>query len=427
MNKIHFENSENPFSSKIKISNLYLNPFINQLFSVLVNSIGQKDFLILVLGESQSGKTTLLSKLITQIQDSVKPCKLNINRKDKSPKSARNQLSAFLYKTEESQVIILDDAHQLSGQELSIIFQNAWDSNKKTSQLILFCEPGINSILSPLLKKMPKKTSVNKIYLKELTEKQTRDYLNHYLKISNLQDQYAFSKVSIKNIYVNSKGLPGKINHEAADIFSETKITPPDRKKLKLLVGITISCAIIAVVIYVITGVNPNKNIPELVTYPETIIKKIVSVDKPIKVTDPKLAGSTAQPGIIKPVIVNEKVEKKTIKTNNNQIIFQEQWILDQEPQLFTIQVMAATDDDSINRFVKLNKNNDNSIAYYKMHFKKDIWYKFITGKYKTFEKAKQASLGLPENLLKLGPWPRKFASIQSDINTFIKTSKPNQ
>jgi len=52
------------------------------------------------------------------------------------------------------------------------------------------------------------------------------------------------------------------------------------------------------------------------------------------------------------------------------------------------------------------------------------VWYKLISGKYKTLEKAKTACYNLSDELKTFGPWPRHFASIHNDINKFIKTNK---
>ena len=201
------------------MNRLYSNKLIDQFFSVLINSIGGKDFLILVIGEPKSGKTTLLSKLTSEIEQEIKTCQLKIKKNDKSTLKDNNKHPIFLYSTEESQVILMDDAHDLSHYELSIILRNAWDSKKKINQLILFCEPDINATIVSLLKEMPKKTSVNKLYIPCFDSKQTESYLTHYLVASNMSDQFSFSRSNIKNIYKKSNGLPGLINQEAEKIF----------------------------------------------------------------------------------------------------------------------------------------------------------------------------------------------------------------
>lgn len=463
MKMINSENPDNPFSFESQLTNIYSNKVIDQFFSVLINSIGGKDFLILVIGESQSGKTTLLTKLTTQIKENLKPCHLKIREKD-DPLPKNSKYPAFLYNTEDNQVIILDDAHKLNPQELSIILKNVWDSDKKTNQLILFCEPEINSMLSSLLKKMPKKTSVNKLYIPSLDQQQTKSYLNHYLKESNLIDIFTFSKTSVKNIYKKSKGLPGKINLAAEQIFLKKTASIAVNRKPKSLFSPALAFTIIILFLFSITGFvllkknntislfNSNKTAsdPPL----KTITKTIIPSDKTNKqeivqpsIIEEKIKSKTFEtstitetdiqtPNTITPIqkelkkpepiktkslpqksVTIAKIQKKTsIWSTKKPVILQEKWIMFQEPLLYTIQVMAAKEEDSVSRFLKLNKNNPNEIAYYKMYSNDGTWYKFISGKYKTFEKAKSACYDLPEQLQKLGPWPRKFASIQKDI-----------
>lgn len=475
MNMIHSENPDNPFLSKLELTELYSNSLIDQFCSVLINSIGGKDFLLLVIGESKSGKTTLLSKLTSQIEQDVKPCQLKIRKNNDLPLNT-NKHPAFLYKTENNQVIIMDDAHELNSQELAIILKNAWDSDKDTNQLILFCEPRINTTISSLLKEMPKKASVNKLYIPCFDKKQTESYLNHYLEISNLSEKFSFSDNNIKKIFEESNGLPGKINHAAKEIFSEisssTINTNQTKSKYIPLFAFLIIFFFLTIATYFIfkkpsiisipnetVTKDSHKSITKKIQQPDntdkivkinpaqdlntkqhfnekTIIEstinekgnlktepdqtKIADTDKAIVSQQPviKPARVITKPQISKPVIIETTEKESILKTTN--------WILTQEPLLFTIQIMAAKDDDAIDRFLKLNTNNQNQIAYYKMNFKKDIWYKFILGKYDTLEKAKTAIHNLPEKLKSLGPWPRQFRSIQNEVNEFIKNSEGN-
>jgi septal ring-binding cell division protein DamX len=85
---------------------------------------------------------------------------------------------------------------------------------------------------------------------------------------------------------------------------------------------------------------------------------------------------------------------------------------------------MAANAKDAIDRFLKLNINTENEFAYYKMYSNGSVWYKFISGRYKTLEKARTACYNLSDELKTFGPWPRHFASIHNDINKFIETNK---
>ena len=474
MNMIHSENPDNPFSLKKKLTGFYSNPSLDQFFSVLINSIGGKDFLVLAVGESQSGKTTILSKLIAQLEQNITHCHLKI-RESSDPSSENNKHPAFLYKTQNRQVIILDDAHKLNANELSIILKNAWDSDKETSQLILFCEPEINIILSSLLKTMPKKTSVNKLYIPNFDIEQTEDYLNHYLKESNLIDQFTFSKLSIKNIYKNSKGLPGKINFEAGEIYSKKTMSIKTKKPSQSFISPAFTIIILLLLFSSVAGfalykkniilslLSSKKPVPEAPNptitkkIPPSFNKKKPFVQPPtikqktnekifakssvsetnIPTTDSKESSLNikSRPAPIerkpqlnkKPLTIKKTKKDISSKATAQSVILKKNWIINQEPKLYTLQVMATKDEDSIERFLKLNVNNKNETAYYKMYTKNGTWYKFISGRFKTIEKAKAASQNLPESLQKLGPWTRQFSSIQNDINAHALLIKKNK
>lgn len=461
MDKIHSESPDNPFSPKVQITKLYSNKSIDQFFSVLINSIGGKDFLVLVIGEPKSGKTTLLSKLTDEIGPQITTCQLKI-RKNDDPALEDNKHPIFLYSTEESQVIIMDDAHDLSHYELSIILKNAWDSKKKISQLILFCQPSINSTIVSLLKEMPKKTSVNKLYIPCFDSKQTESYLTHYLVAEKISNQFSFSISDIKDIYKKSNGLPGVINQEAEKIFSKN-MSRLNAKQSKLKFHSAFTIVIILIVIIVIgsffaqktslfsivssdtkVSYQPSNTITKNIQPAQTIdpinlsktsnIKKQTkqdsiiktSIQKPVqaKAIDSVPESVVTKPSLTEPPLTEPVAAEPIIKSH--QQIYQENWIMTQEPLSYTIQVMAAKDIGSINRFLKLNNNTQIEIAYYRMYSKKEIWYKFICGKYKTLDKAKIASLNLPEKLKNLGPWPRQFANIQTEIENFNKMNNTN-
>jgi sporulation related protein len=455
MDKIH---PDNPFSLKIRLTELYSNPLIDQLLSIFLNSIDGKDFLILVIGEYQSGKTSFLSKFTSQIEYDVKPFRFKIRKRD-DPASNDNYYPAFLYKTEHNQVIILDDAHNLNKQELSIILKNTWNNNTKTRKVVLFCEPQIHTTISSLLKEMPKKTSVNKLYMPSFDKEQTESYIKHYLGIANFSGKFPFSEKIINNIHKKTKGLPGKINQEAYKYFSDKNSSALNLKQSKFNLSVII--AITTIILFIIGGFDLFKEtgfIPKLnsnVILSESSQKTIATKNKPlinndqIKKTDTIAKTNIAEPirmvevrtempsqkqiskpePVIKPQITEPtstdkiKKEEKT-KTVSSPSLFHDKWIMAQEPQEYTIQVMAANAKDAIDRFLKLNINTENEFAYYKMYSNGRVWYKLIFGRYKTLEKARTACYSLSDELKTFGPWPRRFASIHNDINKFIKTNK---
>ena len=474
MDAICSEKYSDPFSIKIQATELYSNPLIDQFYSILLNSIGGKDFLILVIGESQSGKTTFLSKLISQIEQNVKLCRLKIRESD-NPAAKNKYYPVFLYKTEHNQVIILDDGHNLNSQELSIILKDAWNSSKKSKQVVLFCESKINTTISSVLKKMPKRASVNKLYIPSFDKEQTESYIKHYLEAANFSGKFPFSKKNIKNIFEKSKGLSGKINHEAQKIFLDKNLFASNTKQFKF--NLSVICVITIFLFFIIGGIDiskktgfipiPSSNIvlserfhvnsapKNQILINNDQIKKTDNIVKPnlIKESDKKEQTSQkittetmiAEKNIIEPIniaaittemsfqkqiskpesaITNKIKKEEKTKTASSFSLFQEKWIMAQNPQEYTIQIMAGKEKNLIDWFLSLNINTQNEIAYYKMYYKGGVWYKVISGKYKTLEKARTACYNLPEQLKKLGPWPRYFASIHNDIDKFIKINK---
>lgn len=414
MDAVHSENPINPFLLKLQLSELYSNPLMDQFFSILLNSIGGKDFLILVAGESQSGKTSLLYKLINQIEQNVKPCQIKVRGSD-GPASNNDYYPAFFYETETNQVIIVDDAHNLTYEELSIFFKNAWDGNKKTMQVVLFCEPKINKTISSLLKTMPKKTSVNKLYIPCFDKKQTESYVKHYLGFANFPEKFSFSEKNIKNIYEKSKGLPGKINHEAHKIFASKNLSALNTKESKFD-----PIVIMALTIFIILIVGGFAALKKPGFIPVTNSNVLFSKD-----THKNIAEENQ-------ILLNTDLIEKTNSHEPINIavitasVLQEQWIMEQKPEEYTIQIMAAKKKDAVDRFLKSNINTQGEIAYYTMYSNGDLWYKIISGRYKTLKKARTALNNLPEKLKNSGPWPRKFASLHKDINKFNKTNEPN-
>jgi septal ring-binding cell division protein DamX len=480
MDMILSENPDNPFSLKLPLNELYSNQLTDQFFSVLLNSIGGKDFLILVIGEAQSGKTTFLSKLTSEIQTNIKPCQLKIRESD-DPASGNNHYPAFLYRTDQNQVIILDDAHDLNSQELSIILKNAWDTSKETNQVILFCEPVINTLISSLLRNMPKKTSVNKLYLPSFDETQTNSYINHYLEVTDRSEAISFSDKNIKNIFEKSKGLPGKINREAHDIYEDTVKSSPKKLKTPSKLNPVITGAIVLFVVFLIGGYIVIKNTslipifssntvvsktpdPTIITkkiqiepdndnsiksdqipkpdmtdtekrderqIPQTAEKKsiitetdIIETKEPQPIIQPqkqiiKPKKAIAKKAIEKPIRIQKTKPEPVKKEISSSSLLQEEWISKQPPQDYTVQILAAKENDAASRFKRLKIETDNEIAYYKMVSNGGIWYKFIYGNFQTLEQARLAIENLPVKLRDLGPWPRQFDSIQKDIVKF--------
>ncbi len=100
-----------------------------------------------------------------------------------------------------------------------------------------------------------------------------------------------------------------------------------------------------------------------------------------------------------------------------------ERWILDQEPNHFTLQLLGTQNKSSITQFIKTTKIT-NKVAVYQTLRNGKPWYAVIYGSYRTKEDAAQSKKILTSKKVK--PWLRRFDSVQAKINTEQVDSKKN-
>lgn len=99
-----------------------------------------------------------------------------------------------------------------------------------------------------------------------------------------------------------------------------------------------------------------------------------------------------------------------------------ERWILDQEPNDFTLQLLGTHNKASIEKFTKAHKLTNNVAVYQTLRNDK-TWYSLIYGSYDTKEAAQQAKKKITNKKVK--PWLRRFDNVQAKINTDKIDHKP--
>lgn len=99
-----------------------------------------------------------------------------------------------------------------------------------------------------------------------------------------------------------------------------------------------------------------------------------------------------------------------------------ERWILDQEPNHFTLQLLGTQNKESISQFTKTNKLT-NDVAVYQTLRNGKPWYSLIYGSYSSKPDANISKNKISNNKVK--PWLRRFDSVQAKINTEKTNSKP--
>lgn len=97
-----------------------------------------------------------------------------------------------------------------------------------------------------------------------------------------------------------------------------------------------------------------------------------------------------------------------------------EQYLLEQSDEAFTLQVLAASKHDSLTRYIA-RQPNKSDLHMYRGTREGKSWYVVVANVYPSKEAAVKARNKLPQEQVNAGPWPRKLSSIQEEIKTYLK------
>ncbi len=92
-----------------------------------------------------------------------------------------------------------------------------------------------------------------------------------------------------------------------------------------------------------------------------------------------------------------------------------ELFLMDQSPQMYTLQIIAASRKDALIQFMD-EQENKNDLFLYLGRREGKAWYVVVTGIFTSRQAAQEAISSLPLNQKKTGPWPRSLSDIQQEI-----------
>jgi septal ring-binding cell division protein DamX len=87
-------------------------------------------------------------------------------------------------------------------------------------------------------------------------------------------------------------------------------------------------------------------------------------------------------------------------------------WIREQNPRYYTLQLASSTNPKLIQKYYRENKL-EGEAGYYRNYRQGKNWYALVYGSYPSVNEAKQAVNSLPVELRKWSPWVRKFQDSQ--------------
>ena len=436
--------------------------------NVLKHLIQGRDFLILVIGEQGTGKTTMLNQFLYSARGDWRSCRIRAQSTEKtgglSSLKNLNEHPAFILPDDKLPIVMFDDAHELNKVELQYLLKDALAPGgvRKLKRLVLFCEPSINATMASLSAPFTKETVVNKVYMSPANKKETYEYLMHRLKIAGYKGKNPFKSSDVETIYKASGGIPGNINKEAHKFLisrfegekpGSAPLRPPGifkKKSFRIAIG--------AIVLFCLTLIlffwNRNDLPPTPYKPPKPIIKSKEKTDVAKTVKKPPAAGIAAvsdkgsEKTVGPPVAIKDKAAKPEepipletkaqtkksavelsrpaqkvkksekaapVKPKKAKKIHRESWIMAQNPSYYTLQIIGLRNEKSVQKFAKKH-HLLNKVAYYKTKYRGKRWYPLLYGAYPTRKKALSAINELPKEIRKLSPWTRKLSSIQQAI-----------
>ena len=447
-----------------------------QRLQVLSHLVQGTDLLVLVIGESGSGKTSLLHRFLVTAEGNWKTDQIQTDRgitSDLSPADpTSDSYPVFIQQDAEDPIVIVDDAHRLPEHELRFLLQDALvpDSSEKIKRLVLFGEPGLANFIGALSESTASTTAINKITMPALTGDEVASYLHFRLALAGHNGESLFSSADVKMIHKDSQGLPGRVN-EIADQWLKRKYAPDSTKEgmfsvlkklpFKALGWGLAAIAAVAIGLFVLSQPDKTPKIaPEMKQASLRIFRaKIRPADQP---PAPKSSVSRVEPSVspvtpgaeetpargetesketsapVKQPVVEQSTtvaraqpqptEKTEIKPSSIQrvaapkkaernTIYGENWLLDQDSSYYTLQVLGVRNEEFILDFIKRHQLlQKKSVAYYKTVYKGKNWYPLLYGVYPTKSEATEAVKELPEKVQKSIPWIRKVSEVQKEV-----------
>lgn len=135
------------------------------------------------------------------------------------------------------------------------------------------------------------------------------------------------------------------------------------------------------------------------------VVERSVSLPKQesaaVRVIDKPAATVVKSPRVVSKPVANK--------------LLREQWLLNQKPSSYTIQLAGLQDEKGVAKFIQRHSLSG-TIAYYRTQRNGKSWYPVLYGVYPTRIRANAVRDNLPESIVKSGPWVRTLNAVQKDI-----------
>jgi type II secretory pathway predicted ATPase ExeA/pSer/pThr/pTyr-binding forkhead associated (FHA) protein len=231
----HFNLERNPFDQLPDPEFLYLTPQHSEALTRMQFALAINDSFTIVTGEVGSGKTTLVRKLLSDMEEKCLPAfvthtkvsalelmqmilvELGVRPFDMGKTELLAELQRIV--DEERQrgrriVVVVDEAQNFSVgvlEELRLL--TCMDTaDSKAINIVLIGQPQLNdTIASPDLDQLRQRCRL-RYHLNALSEEETMEYVRHRLTVAGGDPNEIFDALALASIYDHTRGIPRLVN-----------------------------------------------------------------------------------------------------------------------------------------------------------------------------------------------------------------------
>jgi general secretion pathway protein A len=231
----HFGLKAQPFQLAPDSGFLFMSESHRRAKAYMDYSVWNREGFVVITGEIGCGKTTLIQKLLSELNDDVVVAKVFQTQLDEvefiqsvlvefglNPFNAKkvellDMLNSFLieqFLQRKQIVLIVDDAHNLSMKVLEEVRMLAGleTSKEKILHVILIGQPQLNEALDhPDMEQLAQRVRL-RYHIRPLNETENRDYIRHRLSIVGAADRTLFLPETLSLIHKYAGGIPRLIN-----------------------------------------------------------------------------------------------------------------------------------------------------------------------------------------------------------------------